>query len=231
MRAITINNIKVYPDFVYVGEFASASLWKPWGVGEDLALTGSGTDPTVNQDAELIIPHNKAVLFSDGKHYAAGNSTFGDITTEDYVIEVVFKPAASGSAAQRFLYKRTGTKGWGIATSNTPVLTATVDGATGTVFSSTGAIGSLGTYKHCIFFADKSGSCAWYVNGVQSGTPQNISGTGSLTNSSVVRLGDDGTGNGMQQPVAWCAMWKRSDWLSTHLNEAVALSRKALLLG
>src|SRR3990167_1058508 len=108
---LTINSITVDPTLRYIGGMANGSgLWLPHKYGETLSITGAGTAPTPNQGSPLLGPDDDSVLFNSGKYFQAGNNTFADVTTEDFVFELLFR--ARTGANIRLLDKRGAGAGW-----------------------------------------------------------------------------------------------------------------------
>ena len=86
--ALTINGITVMPTLRYNVGDANGTNWAPWGYGETLTLQ-AGTAPTYNNGSPLLGSVDDSVKFNAGGYYQAGNNTFADITTEDFVVEVI----------------------------------------------------------------------------------------------------------------------------------------------
>ena len=92
--ALTINSITEYPVLRYTagGGMVDVNDWRPWGYGENLDRVVVATAPTINSGSPGLGVLDDSVLFNaSGDYFRAGNNTFADITTEDFVIEVVLK--------------------------------------------------------------------------------------------------------------------------------------------
>lgn len=224
---LEINSVTEEPQFRYNGKIATASVWPSWSYGEQLAIGGSGSDPTPGQFSPLLGASDGAVLFNGAKYFAAATSGFADVTTEDIVIELVFRmPSTSGL---RMLEKRKSAadyNGWTVF-NNAGFLTLYLDSGASQIGFATGAL-TAGCWYHAMAFADRSGSGAWYVNGLASGTPVSLASvTGSLTNSEYMWVGAASAFGpaAWTDPIAYIAMWMKSAWLDTHLQAAVAAER------
>ena len=105
---LTINSITEYPVFRYNagGGLVTATEWNPWGYGEALPVVSVATPPTLANGSPALGPLDDSVLFNTSDYYQAAGNTFADVTTEDFVIEFVFKMSAT--ATVRIINKRDG---------------------------------------------------------------------------------------------------------------------------
>jgi len=98
---ITVNGQSVEPVFRYNGKDAG-STWSPWGYGEDLTLQAGS--PTYNAGSPLSGALDDSVKPDSSSYWQAGNGSFADIGTEDFIFEAIFKTPPSPSG-QRFYWK------------------------------------------------------------------------------------------------------------------------------
>ena len=107
-QTITLNSTPVTPDFVYEAFEATTASWVAT-VGTDMVITGSGTDPGLDAGSPLFGINDTSVQFQgtpsntvgtrNGKVYAVPNTSSGDITLEDYIVEAVFEYKAPDPGA------------------------------------------------------------------------------------------------------------------------------------
>jgi hypothetical protein len=101
--SLSIQGTAVTPSVVYIGGDAAAGGWiAHGGYGTTLSLAGAGASPTYDRATPFWGSNDLACKFAGAKYFQAGTATTGDLTTEDFVIEVVLR---SSNAAQYFLSK------------------------------------------------------------------------------------------------------------------------------
>ena len=228
---LTINSITVEPILRYKGGDATTLEWPAWAYGQTLPIQVVGVSPTINSGSPLLGANDDSVKFNASDFYRYSDNSFGDITTEDFVIEIVFK--ASVSTTYGLLNKRLGnTNGYSILNNSGPLQGQIRDGTN----VATPATATLieGAWYHAIIFYDRSGSAQWYVNGAASGAAVAISTVGSLTTPTVpfsIGVYRDDVLFNYNQNIAYVAIWKRSNWLDTHLQASVAMERFTRLCG
>jgi hypothetical protein len=223
---LTINGTTVEPTFRYEARHATTSGWMPVA-GE--TLTGAGSGGTVDLETPFI-SDDKAVNPERTRYWQADNNTFADITTEDVVLEAVFKTDTVLTTSS--IYGKWQASGGLLLYTNTNSLYIQVRDGTTTVSTSTPGLVE-DTWYHVIVFIDRSGSQVVYINGSQ-GTSAPVSAVGSLTNTGVpatIALEGGGSIYPWGGEIAYAAMWKQSDWLDTHLQETIAKERFAKLTG
>lgn len=231
--SLTINSITVTPDFVYEGKNASAASWTASTYGNTLSATENGTDLTTDLDTPFMNTTDEAVKFNGGDYMQDAATSLGNMTTEDFVMEMVFR--FSGATTEGLLSKKIagGADGWDITSSSATALTLTLNESGGTDSASLASTALVAnTWYHAIIFGDRSGSAIWYVNGA-AGTAAAISSIGELSTAAKLTLGatrTDGTQPGNHY-LAYCAMWKSDSWLDTHLQATVAVERFNRLIG
>ncbi len=220
---LTINSVTETPVFRYKGGDADGTEITPWGYGETLDLQ-AGTVPTYNDGSPGLGAFDDSVKFNNGGYYKADNVNFGQITTEDFVIEVVFKYDAATTDA--IAGTRDTGNGWSLYTTGQLKL-AIEDAHPEIIIQSDNLID--GTWYHGIIFLDRSGSAQWYLNGVASAGALDISGeAGTLVSGLAMCVGARGAGTLVYNSnVAYVAMWKGAAWLDTHLQGTVAAERFA----
>jgi len=226
---LTINDQTETPVFRYYGQDATVSAWTAGGYGEALNIAGSGSDPTPNEHGPFLT--DDSVLFNAGKAYSASGNDFANITTEDFVLELVFKWSATNSL--RLFGKYGGGLGYLLyETSDIPYFAVGGGGGSATAVPATLTDNA---WYHFIVFYDASGSMQVYINGTASGSAVSVSSVGSLTVAHPIGIGCSSFSGAPQNVydsnIAYCAMWKKDAWLDTHLQADVAKERFSKLLG
>ena len=112
---MTINGITVAPDFIYNagGGLVESDVWMPYKYGEHLNRVAVATPPTLNAGSPYLGRLDDSVLFNGSDYYQADNNTFADITTEDFVVEFIWRAYVPG-ANDRPVAKRVAGNGWQI---------------------------------------------------------------------------------------------------------------------
>jgi hypothetical protein len=238
-QTITLNSTSISPDFLYTADNATISSWTAT-VGTNLSIIGSGTYPGIDAGSPLFGSGDTSIQFQgtpgnttgtrNGKVYAAPNTSSGDITTEDYILEGVFEyqapdPGATSSPLAKWRFTGGSFVGWQIDTFNSGgglFLRAyhnwnTADYAL--VQTSDGI--ANGNWYHVLVAANRDGLGYLYVNGVLAASASYVSSDGlSATSNVALTIGSisDGQANTQHSEyggkVAYAAMWKQSDWLS-----------------
>lgn len=225
---LTINGTTVEPTFVYHGGDANANNLSASGFGETLAAQGSGG--SFNQGSPYLGTNDDS-WNSDGTRTfkKVGDASYGNITTEDFVIELILK--ATDTNALRVISNYVSSTGYivdYIAASDTFRLLIG-DGAFEQIFT---AAVITDAWYHILVFADRSGSAQFYVNGVASGAAVDISAAGTLATADIFTIGGSSSGSVQyNRNIAYLAMWKRASWLDTHLQADVAKERFQKLCG
>lgn len=218
--SIEINSIARTPDFRYSGDGATADSLEPWLYGEILEDTGTPlTD--LNQGSPCLGLHDDSfICTNDGYEYTDG--VFGDITTEDFTTNLLFKVPSTTSPIY-LIYKFT-TVGFRVFTYNNQLYCTIDDGGAGSVSVSSAAL-TPGQWVWASIYMDRSGSGAIYINGLLSGSPVVISGhSGSLTNTCHLCVGSDDVGaSSFDSNIAYVDLRMYDAWLDTHLQTALAL--------
>lgn len=228
-QELTINGTTVHPTFLYRGEDATASAF-PATIGTDMSLVEGGTNITPSQDAAMIEGAGQSVLFGGGDYFYINDSAVYNVTTEDYIIEIVMQ--ANITTHDKFPYDKLQTIGTRVGTKFNWVVGSLIATTSwnGVDYNCQGyGGGSLADddWVHALFVVDRSGSQILYVNKVAS-LPIDVS----------TAVGQDLTSNvtpkmGQAYPrgIAWMAMWMQDNWLDSHLQPALAVSRNAIIFG
>jgi hypothetical protein len=212
--SLTINGTAVTPEFRYKGGDADGTDWAPWGYGETLALQ-AGTAPSYNQGSPLYGVNDDSVKFNGGGYYQADNNTFGDVSTNDIVLEMIFKvPAGANEIA---ISKRDGTNaGWQLYSASGYLLFLLKDSDSASVNVQTLQL-CVGCWYHLLVFinrdeASDNGSRI-YVNGVQSYIGADFSSAAASANyATSFKIGAHGAGGRFSREIAYAAMWQQADW-------------------
>lgn len=232
-RNLTINGTTVAPTFWYKGEDASGTTWPAEVGGADGLLTeaGSGASPSYAQGTPLM-GTDAAVKYNAAKYHAAPGTAFGNVTTEDMVIAVLFQPNSS-TANRRIggkLKTSGGAVGWQLNFNGSAVQCAIYDASGSAIVASAGL--TIGAWNYLEFYLDRSGSGMVYLNG-QAGTAVDISARQlTLTHTGdTFQIGAANSANPIAADVALLAMWQRAAWLDTHLQATLAAQRFLALTG
>jgi hypothetical protein len=227
---LTINSISVTPTLLYYGGDANGTNWAPRTYGETLTLQ-AGTAPSYNQGSPLVGPYDDSVKFNNGGYYL-GSAGFSDITTEDFVIELVFKAPPTGLQTITGTYTSSPNQGYQLVSGLSAGITEIYCKDAAATIKRVGS-GSLaeGAWYHLIWFMDRSGSGVCYINGV-AGSATDISALGSISSTTkTFTIGRRTDALPYNSAIGYLAMWKRDAWLDTHLQPTIALERFNKLIG
>ncbi len=223
---ITINSITETPDFRYIGGDATTAEWTTDGYGTTIPIAGAGNDVMINQGSLLLGADDDSCNGDGGKYFQMASSATYDITTEDFVLEVVVKKGTTSSG--RILDKR-GAAGAGYYLteengSNQITLFIEDDSTNSASINSPTLVD--GNWYKLTFYIDKSGSGICYANAA-AGSAVDVSSVGTLTNSDdfTIFADSDGNNDSSTTKIAYLAMWTRSTWLDTHLQATVDKAR------
>lgn len=225
--SLTINGSTETPVFVYRGDGATADVLEPETYGETLDRYGNA--PTLDEPTPLL--DDVSFKFAGDGYYRARNSTFADIGTEDIVFEMVFK-TYDNDASSRIFWKDSDGVAYKIVVMSTKTLRFVIDPGTAVIIESDNL--DINTWYHVIFFVDRSGSGQWYVNSAVSGDAIDVSSySATLSNVDTLTVcsSSDGVDYASSSNIAYAALWKKENWLDTHLQAAIAKERFAKLLG
>ncbi|MFA5049012.1 MAG: hypothetical protein WC516_08365 [Patescibacteria group bacterium] len=214
---IICNGIKVFPTFRYNGKDANSIDWPSWGYGQTLILQ-PGTAPTFCNGSPLLGQLDCSVKFNAGGYYKASNTSFADLATEDFIIEIIFQNYSTSTEvmADKMLSQTSG--GWFLWDSNARNLIlrlAKNDGSSNITITSAGF--TLGTYNHAMFFANRdensTNGAEWIINGTLIGSGVNISNyASSVTNNSYFSLGSAEGSLSTLGKILYIAGWYKNNW-------------------
>jgi len=222
------------PDFIFLGGDADGTDWTTASFpGTPVACTRQAVavQPTYNDGSPCLSATDDSVLFNESDYYLAPNTTFGQVTTEDFIVEAVFNSGAL-DAQKVMLATRVGGVGYALYTTAANKLTLAIEDVGGAIDPDTAALDEH-TWYHAICFLDRSGSAQFYINGVSSGAATAINAkNGTLDGSTALTLGSRSAGGvPYDSAVAYLAMWKGAAWLTSHLNPDTAAERFGKLAG
>ena len=210
--------------FDYDGADATTSTWTAT-TGDDLAITGSGDDPTPNTGSPTHGDGDDSVKGNAGKYYTAPDDGTGDVATEDLALEMVCQAPNN----QFLISKRNATAGWAILGNNLQLRFTIRESSTTTNVN--GDTLSADAWYHLMLFVDRSGSAQWYANGAASGTATSVSArSGTITTSAFLNVFDEGGGAPYSGACARLRGWTFTD-IGTHSQADVAKERFARLTG
>lgn len=226
---ITADEVTVSPSVVIVSRLATASDL-PALVGADTAaLFGSGSDPTTGS----ICPYgvgggdDVAVRYNSGKAYLFTDNSLGDVTTEDFIIEIIANSGANTFAG--IVDKGLTVNGWSILRTGSNTIQCYIDD--GVTSKAMNLSISTDVWFHALFTAHRAGSMRGYLNSV-AGTSTIISAVGSITVAAPISVGGFSSGANMfHSSVVSFALWKRSSWLSAASYSDLAKQRYAMWSG
>jgi hypothetical protein len=224
-----------FPAFRFIGGDADATGWTTWdypGTPVVCARQAVTTPPTYNDGSPYSGSDDDSVCFNASDYYQAPNTGFGQIATEDFILEVVFQ-TADLVGTNSIAGTRNAGVGWQFFTAgvdDTLRFRMEDSGANNTVISA--ALNPY-TWYYVLLFANRSGSAQFYIDGVASGAAKGIA-TSVLTLDSTVAfcIGSQATGtNPFSGCCSYLALWKKAAWLTSHLNPDTAAERFRLLAG
>lgn len=228
---ITINGQTVEPLWRYNGLDGTLTVFNSDGYGVNLSITGSGNEVIPNQGSPLLGSRDGSILYDGGKSHIAGSVADGDISTEDIVLEIILK---FGVTDFRYPFAKWASgNGYGVLmhTSNRIDFAAVGAGSTVEILTAESAMDHNVWYP-LTFFYDASGFAQWYIGNVTSGAATDVSSVGSLTNSDLFLMGSKTSGaSQLDNNIAFAQLYKKSDWLASHLNQAWVDDRYATLIG
>lgn len=213
--SLTINSTTVTPTVRYKGGDADKTNWDHWGYGGVLGYNANGGTVSVNQGSPLFGSSNDdSVLFDGNAYYAASLSSLGSITTEDFVIEIVYKIGATNNdyifskwnSVDGILFYIDGSgRNQLLVEENNNIISMPLD------------LPTANSWYHLICFVNRDENSTnggkGYINGVLAGSTNFYANAGSLSNNGVLQIG---AGNGANNPfggnVAYVSMWKQANW-------------------
>lgn len=228
---LTINGVTKLPTFRYRGGDADGTDWDAWTYGETLTAAGSGG--SFDQGTPWWGDSDYSVDPAGTRDWRASGNTFGDVTTEDIVVEVLLRSPCSTASSLAGKKTSASTAGWEVRTDTAKrMLFYCGDGVA--TFGPTSAGNSIlpHVWNYGICFFDRSGYGQWYVNGAASGGAADVTACGTCTIAEVMRIGERSDGSlAAEQHIAYLAMYLGDAWLDTHLQATVAAERFQRLCG
>lgn len=219
--ALTINGVTVEPTFRYEASGASLDGWTA-AAGSDLSLVGVGVNPAPGSGSPLI--GGEAVDFPGpgANTYQATTDSLGDITTEDFVFELIWQH----STGDHVCGKRNGATGamWGVFASTDTFSFVFGDGTSFPVISLSGLV--PGAWYHGIVAGKRGGSMKGWINTAITGT-NSIATIATTTNTGKFEIGSIGRNSTyfLDGSFAYCSLWMRDSWLDTHEQATLAAQR------
>lgn len=229
---LTINGITEYPVLRYTagGGMVDAAAWNPWGYGEALPVVAAGVAPTLRAGSPGLGALDDSVLFNASDYFQAAGNAFADITTEDFVVEVVFKVNGNGFQTIASSKAAGNTPGYNVYLDNAWKLSCAIN-STGPIVVATNALNNS-TWYYAICFLDRSGGGVWYLNGLLQSANAISTQAGSLSTATNFTIGANSDGSNLSaNNIAYLAMYKRDAWLDTHLQDTIAEQRASLYWG
>ncbi len=214
---LAINGVTKTPALRYKLGDADAVGLPPWTYG--VALEPQGSGGTYNTGSPCLGSNDDSYDVEGTRWYDSGvDTTAGDITTEDIVVELLFRAGSDGGNAPIVLNKRFGGSGngWRLDLRTVENLSLLLDSG-GQAQVITNSL-TIGCWYHAIIFVNRDEASAngaqWYLNGVADGAGVNMSAiAGSITNNVELQLGGELGGNIYLSKIAYIAMWKQAAWM------------------
>lgn len=171
--------------------------------------------------------HTSRAIHYDGTgaHHSPVSATYGNVGTDDFVVELALVTPPIASADDFFNKRGRGPPfvGWATQVNIALVLEMRLD--TGPVFRFFTAPLVADTLFHCIGFADRSGFGVWYIDSVQQMAVDISAAAATLDVAEVLSLGEGVSGVGYTGDITGARIWHEPAWLDTHLQAAVAQQR------
>ncbi|MDC1299928.1 hypothetical protein N8Z24_00315 [bacterium] len=206
---LTINGTTVTPTFRYKGGDADGTDWDYWGYGEDLPLVSVATPPTYSDGSPGLGVSDDSVGFNESDYYKYTTDTdFGDLGTDDIVIEIVYKSHPAGNNYTMVHKKDGGSEGWQIQDRDDNKLRLVIEDSSSNTSNLECSAVTPGAWVHAIMFIDRNDDSWGYINGagVNMGDP---SAVGDLDSAVNIAFGASNTGAaGYDSNIAYIAVWK-----------------------
>lgn len=220
------------PAYRWIGGDADTTDWDTWDYPSTPitpAYQAGGGAITEDDGSPCLGSNDDSVLFDGNAYYLQGDTTEGNVSTDDIVAELLFRATGTTSVIAA---KRNAGVGWEIGIDASDRLYLTIEDAGGAV-TTVSAVLTADCWYYAIIFADRSGNCQIYVNGDASGAAVDISGSNLTLDAAVaLALGADSAGNTpFDSALAYFALWHDAAWLTSHLNPDTAAERFGLLAG
>jgi len=212
-QVLTINGSSQLPILRYSGIDANLTNWTPWNYGETLTLQ-AGTAPTLDQDTTWTGrgTKNQSVLFNGGGYYKDSGTSLGNLGTDDFVIELIYK---SNSGTTAGIASKYSAAGWYIQDRNSGFKFYFDDNGNSLQLQS-GAIANS-TWYHVMIFVNRdensNNGARIYFNTVDmlNGNPSSV---GDIDNTEELVLGAERP-NGFRtydSNIVYLSIWKQAAW-------------------
>jgi hypothetical protein len=215
--SLTINSISVTPEFRYKGGDADGTDITPWVYGSTLVAQGTGG--AYNQGSPLFGTNDDSFCGAGSRYYEATSAgAVGDLGTDDFVFEFVFKQVATTGSRRilsKFDYGASSAGYWFQHATGLALIASFRDGAN-SLDLTTGDILKKGSWYHVMVFMNRNenstNGASLFVNGVQI-TTGNPSALGNLDSIDELALGAESNGGEIHDGcIAYAAMWQQADW-------------------
>jgi len=240
--SLVINGTAVTPAFRVRGGDANGTNWPYWGYGGTAPTLQAGTAPSYNQGSVFTGIDDDSVDFNGGGYYKGGDTTTGDVATEDFAFEAVVKVGAASKYFAAKLLNVTTYQGWvvGVPAGGTSIVLTVqkADGAGCTASSPAVTAGQLiHIFAACNRDETVSNGMVVCVDGVAGATAATLSET--LSSARELHLGTfsyDPATYVYGTNVYYVALWKQANWLAAGAGgmteiASIAASRFAALTG
>lgn len=231
---ITVGATSVNATARYNAADATVLAWPKWTYGTDLAITGSGADPSVGQASPLSGSENKSILYNS-KYHIISDTSKNDITADDFFFEAIVKMPSSGVTTYAcYKYHSGTTTGYAIrllGPSKLAQLLVYKSGYTTATISS--PVINNGDWSYICFAGNRDEASANGAFGYASGVPDggvNI----STINASIANAASFNFGLVAALQIAYFGMWLQTNLWSSGTTgksemDALAASRAALV--
>ena len=223
----TINSTAKLPILRYTLKDANATELTPWTFGETLDLQNYSSDQIFfNQGSPCLGYHDDSVRITKGEggpYYQADNNTFGNVGTDDLVIRCLVNfNYLDGYTGTSLVLTKVTTVGYELSFSHSAKkLYFYVCDSHGIATVESDAL-DLDTWYWISIYADRSGSCRMYVNGVAQNDVTVISGNANTLDSASPFILGYGNMNLAYLDMHHGAAWLDTDDQSTHAQNDFA---------
>lgn len=229
---LTINSITETPVFRYKAIDATLTTWPAWGYGTTLSFVDTGADPTLNQSSAAILTgrFDKSVKMNNACFWDNGaNDSLFDITTEDFVLELVVQAGPATDTTYFLSKKATTNRGWyiGWIGSTHKFRCGFQDSSDDSSGIPASAVVTDDQWYHLFIVIDRSGTTQIHVNGAISGAATDSTHISTLSVAAPLIIGAlrDGGTFFCTSKISYVAGWKRNTWLDTSSQGTIALAR------
>lgn len=229
LPGITINGIEEQPIILLLGQDATTASWPNRG-----SLGGSLTAVNIRaEDLDWSTPYTdgtRSVYFrSTGggtrRYYEAADGTFGDINTEDFIIEYILEQdaTASGFDAQAIIkrnWSSTANDGFGIYSTSATGQTFALGTAASTAVRTATITKSARSWLYGIAYVDNNIGGAHLIGSHSAVTVASLALSSTITNTVPLRVGDSTVPGIYTNPsnvgfrLAYLAVWRRQNWFA-----------------